>query len=352
MIDANANRAREALRVLEDAARFAGGLGSMAARLKAMRHRLREALAPLDAELLSRARDVDGDPGREVSMPSEGRRADEADVAAAAGSRLAEALRSIEEHLKVAAPGSMAAEAVERLRYESYEIAPLVVRSLAARRPRQWRCCLLLTIADCRGDWRTTLGEALAGGIDAVQVREKGLGDRILLDHLREVLDAARPEGAAIVVNDRIDLALAAETDGVQLGRGDLPIARARAIAGEDLVIGASTHDLAEARSAIEAGADMLGIGCMFPSSTKPELECAGPGTLAEVLGAMPDVRHLAIGGVSPENIGTLVAAGARGVAVGRAITGSEDPRGTAERLVEAFASRPRVEPTAEGLRP
>jgi len=341
VIDANANRAREALRVLEDAARFAGGLGPIAARLKSMRHGLQQSLAAIPSDALAAARNVAGDPGREISTEREGRRADEAAVVAAAGGRLAEALRSLEEALKIdavaAIAGRDAAPAVERLRYESYEVAPIVERALAARRPRQWRCCLLLTRADCRADWADTLRGALAGGVDAVQVREKRGEDRDRLDHIRRVVEIARSEGAAVVVNDRIDLALAADADGVHLGRGDLPIERARAIAGEELLIGGSSHDVAEANAAIAAGADLIGIGCMFASSTKPDLDLAGPETLAAVLAAIPGVRHLAIGGIGPENVAALVAAGARGVAVGRAVCGSEDPQGVVERLCAAF---------------
>lgn len=352
VIDANSNRAREALRVLEDSARFAGGLGPVAARLKFMRHRLQEALAAVPAGSRQGARDVAGDPGREVATEAEGRRADQAAVAAAAGGRLAEALRSLEECLKIegvlgaaAGEAAEAARSIERLRYESYEVCPIVERALAARRPRQWRCCVLLTVADCRGEWKAVLRAALAGGADAVQVREKTGADGDRLAHVRRVIELARPEGAAVVVNDRVDLAVVADADAVHLGRDDLPIERARSIAGRDLLIGASAHDLAEATEAISAGADLLGIGCMFASETKPDLACAGPATLAAVLEAIPGVRHLAIGGISPGNIGTLVAAGAGGVAVGRAVTASEDPRGVVERLRAAF--EPNREPVS-----
>jgi thiamine-phosphate pyrophosphorylase len=345
VIDANANRAREALRVLEDSARFCGGLGPVAARLKSMRHRLQEVVERIPQATLAAARDVEGDPGREVSTEREGRRADDAAVAAAAGGRLAEALRSIEEALKTESiaglAGGASASAIERLRYESYEIAPIVERALRARRPRQWRCCLLLTIADCRRDWESILHSALEGGVDAVQVREKSGSDRERVEHVRRVIEIARPEGAAVVVNDRVDLALAADADGAHLGRDDLPVARARAIAGGDLLIGASSHDVAEACAAIEAGADLIGIGCMFASTTRPDLAAAGPRTLEAVLAAIPGVRHLAIGGIEPANVGDLVDVGAQGVAVGRAITAAEDPRGVVERLRLAFEGVP-----------
>lgn len=348
VIDANLNRASEALRVLEDAARFGLESAAICGRLKAMRHRLRGAVSVVPTERLRRGRDAEGDPGREITVASESVRTDWPAVAAAAGSRLAEALRSIEELLKlpeVAADAGAAAAEVERLRYESYTLAAAVERGLLARRPRQWRLCLLLTEALCRLPWPEVLAEAIAGGAEAVQIREKGLADAALLARIRQAIEIARPAGAAVVVNDRVDLALAAAADGVHLGQGDLPVERARAIAGGDLLIGASTHSIEESDAAIAAGADLLGVGAMFQSPLKPELAPAGIASLRAFLARHPGVPHLAIGGITPDNAGAIAAAGGRGVAVSSAICGSQDPRGVAARLCEAIAS------AAPGLR-
>jgi thiamine-phosphate pyrophosphorylase len=187
--------------------------------------------------------------------------------------------------------------------------------------------------------WERTLAEAIAGGVDSVQVREKSMEDRSLLGHLKRVIGLARPLGVAVVVNDRTDLALAAHADGVHLGQGDLPIAAARSIAGASLLIGSSAHDLAEAEAAIAAGADLVGLGCMFPSHTKPGLELAGPEFLRSFRERHPAVRHLAIGGIGTENVGLLVEAGGRGVAVSSAILKTRDPRGVAEAIRTAIES-------------
>jgi thiamine-phosphate pyrophosphorylase len=345
VIDANLNRASEALRVLEDAARFGLESASLCGRLKAMRHRLRAAAAAVPPERLRSGRDVDGDPGREISLGSESVRADWPAVAAAAGGRLAEALRSIEELLKIEGVSldRAAAAEIERLRYESYALAAEVERGLLAARPRQWRLCLLLTADRCELPWELVLAEAIAGGAEAVQIREKGLADRTLLQRIRRAIEIARPAGAAVVVNDRVDLALAAGADGVHLGQEDLPVARARAIAGSELLIGASTHSLEEAEAALAQGADHLGVGSIFQSGLKPKLVPAGAAYLRAFLAGHPGVPHLAIGGISPENAAIVAAAGGRGIAVSSAICGSADPRGVAERLCEALRGTPQA---------
>ena len=335
VIDANANRAREALRVLEDAGRFGLDDRDLGERLKRMRHLLREAIAAIDPDRLAAARDVEGDVGRAVSVPAEVRRSGWCDVVAAAGARLSESLRSLEELLKVEDPASAAI--VERLRYEGYEIAPRVERGIRAGERRQWRLCVLLTIEACRLPWERMLVEAIAGGVDCVQVREKSMDDRLLLEHVRRVIALARPHGVAVVVNDRVDVALAAHADGAHLGQGDLPLEAARRLAGRALLLGSSAHDDAEADAAVAAGADVVGLGCMFASNTKPGLDLAGPALLRSFRDRHASVPHLAIGGIGLGNVAMLVEAGVRGVAVSSAILESDDPRGVAERFVQAI---------------
>ncbi len=333
VLDANANRAREAMRVLEDAARFGLDDPAASAQLKRMRHGIQEALAKLPRGRLAGTRDVEGDVGRTISTPGEARRSGWGDVVAAAGSRLTEALRSIEELLKIEA--IEAAQAVEAFRYEAYELAPRLERAIRAGERRQWRLCLLLSVDRCRHPWEHTLTEAIGGGVDCVQVREKSMADRSLLEHTRRVISLARPHGVAVVVNDRVDVALAARADGVHLGTGDLPVRAARAFAGKALLIGASTHSLEEADAVVSEGADLLGVGCMFASGTKPGLEPAGPELLRELRRRHPAMPHLAIGGIGPENLARLVEAGARGVAVSSALLDADDPRAVAASMVD-----------------
>ena len=127
---------------------------------------------------------------------------------------------------------------------------------------------------------------------------------------------------------------MAAGADGVHLGTGDLPLMEARRIAGTDLLLGASTHDMGEATAAIEAGADLCGVGAMFSTALKPERTPSGPAYLRAYIERFPRTPHLAIGGVTPDTIGALVEAGVRGVAVSAAICGAADPGQVAAALV------------------
>ena len=171
-----------------------------------------------------------------------------------------------------------------------------------------------------------------------MQVREKSLDDGELLAHARAVREICAARGVAMVMNDRVDIALAAEADGVHLGTNDLPLRDARRIAGDALVIGASTHSLAEARAAIDAGADLCGVGAMYASSLKPALAPAGEAYLRAFLREFPRFPHLAIGGVGPGRVGALARAGCRGVAVSSAICGADDPEAVARAIVAELA--------------
>jgi thiamine-phosphate pyrophosphorylase len=199
--------------------------------------------------------------------------------------------------------------------------------------------CVLLTERLCAHGWRETLAAAIAGGADCIQVREKEMPTRALADRVRAVVDAARPAGVAVVVNDRADVALACGADGVHVGQDDLSVRDVRRMAGDRLLVGVSTHSLEEARAAAEAGADVCGVGAMFATSLKPAIAPGGAAYLREYLAHFARVPHLAIGGVTPANVGELAAAGCRGVAVSSAVCGARDPAAAVRALREALAA-------------
>jgi thiamine-phosphate pyrophosphorylase len=324
ILDANVNRAREALRVMEDAARFALDDASLCARLKSLRHDLREALAGLAPGWLEANRDTAGDVGTSLATPAESDRAGLADVAVAAGKRLGEALRVIEEVGKTIDP--RLARRVEAVRYRFYDVESVLHLRLGGARARQWPVCVLLTESLCRRPWSEVLAAVVEAGADCVQIREKQMTAAPLVHRVRQVIDVARPAGATVIVNDRVDVAQAAGADGVHLGHEDLSITDARRAVGRTLLIGASTHDLDEARAAVEAGADYCGVGAMFSTTTRPGATPAGPSYLRAFLERFPATPHLAIGGITPDNIDRLVEAGVRGVAVSSAVCQAEDP--------------------------
>jgi thiamine-phosphate pyrophosphorylase len=333
MIDANANRAREALRTLEDIARFALNDHGLCARLKDARHELAAALedAGIDALGLLASRDTPGDAGTAVEGAREGTRASLAEIAGAGAGRLSEALRVIEECLKVGGHRPGAWMRVEAVRYAVYELDRTLRLALGTGRCPQWRLCVLVSESLCPGrDWRRLLLAVIEGGADCLQLREPGMGDGALLQRAREFVAAAHAAASrpAVIINNRPDVALLAGADGVHLGQGDLPVAAVRELAGSRLLVGVSTHDEAEARRAIADGADYCGVGAMFMTSTKPR-EASGPDYLRrflEIAGAGRAVPHLAIGGITPDNVGTLVRAGCRGVAVSAGVCSASDP--------------------------
>jgi thiamine-phosphate pyrophosphorylase len=181
---------------------------------------------------------------------------------------------------------------------------------------------------------------AIEGGVDAVQVREKGRPAREQLAVARQLREPTREAGVTLLVNDRVDVALAAGADGVHLGDDDLPVAAAREQLGPDALIGRSVSTVDGAREAEAAGADYLGVGALFPTDSKdvPEADRdLGIGVVREIDAAV-DVPFVGIGGVTPDNAPEVIAAGADGVAVISAIAGADDPGAATRRLAAAVA--------------
>jgi thiamine-phosphate pyrophosphorylase len=343
ILDANANRAREALRVLEDVARFALNDVALSAAFKHLRHSLQTAieLLPVDRAQLLAARDTLGDVGVNVKTDRELRRDDVASVAAAAASRLTEALRAMEESAKALGAGD-AARGLEKLRYQAYTADQSLTAVLGAfANRRQWKLCVLITESLCKHHtWERVAHQALAGGADCLQLREKSLDSRELLARTRRLVALAVPHRAAVIVNDRLDIALLAGAHGVHVGQTDLSVEEVRAIAGTRLLVGVSTENLDQARAATEAGADYCGVGPMFATTTKDKPHLAGPGYLRGYLAdeRLAGVPHLAIGGITPQNVAELRTAGVRGVAVSSIVCGAEDPEAVCRALVNGIS--------------
>jgi len=331
ILDANFNRAREALRVMEDFARFALDDAALAGSAKQMRSRLQQVLTALPADALLASRDTPADVGTTLTSPTETRRAVPADVVAAACNRLTEALRTLAEYAKIVAPAEVAR--LESLRYEAYSLEQHLARRVSASaRFEPVRLYVLITTRLCRLSPEATAEAALAGGAGAIQVREKDLPDRDLLALARRLREITARAGALLIVNDRPDVAAVVGADGVHLGQTDLPVAAARRVLAPGALVGVSTHMIAEARAAVEAGADYIGVGPMFPTDTTDAGPVAGPAYLKQVCAEIA-LPHVAIGGIAVANIGELVASGAQRVAVCSAVVAAEDPAAAAREI-------------------
>jgi thiamine-phosphate pyrophosphorylase len=209
---------------------------------------------------------------------------------------------------------------------------PLPSRKLAANFNTRVRLYVLITADLCRKDWLQTASDAIAGGADCLQLREKRLDDGELLDRAKALSDLCHEHNVLFVMNDRPDIAVLARADGVHVGQEDLPVQAVRKIVGPELLVGLSTHSLDQARAAVQQNPDYVGVGPMFESSTKIQSVHAGPDILKQVLGEIY-LPHVAIGGISSENVNQLTAVGCRTVAVCQSIIGAADPRAAAAAI-------------------
>ena len=320
IIDANLNRAREALRVMEEFARLGLDDLLLSKAIKEVRHDLAhivrstqafdnttepdaaaspQALDP-QGDALIRSREIVGDVGCGVSTESESQRASATDVVLASCKRLSEALRSIEEYGKIVDP--QFAAGVEKLRYRGYELERWLVITMTARaRFRDVRLYAIITEAHCRTDWFETAEALLAGGADCLQLREKNLPDVEWLKRAKKLVALCHDRNAMCIINDRPDIAVASGADGVHLGQDDMPVSAARRILGPSGLIGVSTHTIEQVKSAVPLCPDYIAVGPMFQTRTKPQDFIAGTKILQQAR-AMTGLPIVAIGGITETN--------------------------------------------------
>jgi thiamine-phosphate pyrophosphorylase len=184
---------------------------------------------------------------------------------------------------------------------------------------------------------------AVRGGVDIVQLREKPASANDRYELGRELRELTREADVSLIVNDRVDLAVALDADGVHLGDDDLPVSVAREQLGEEAIIGRSVSTPEAARRAEAAGADYLGVGAVFATESKDDVPPEEMGIGLDRIRAVreaTDLPFVGIGGVTPENAASVVEAGADGVAVISAITGAEDPEAATRELAAAVRNR------------
>lgn len=335
ILDAGANRAREALRVVEDFCRFVLNDKFLSGELKNMRHELGGLLRQLPVSGLA-ARDTLHDVGATMSTPSEQTRHSLTHVAAANCKRLQEALRSLEEYAKLT--GTAVGRRLESLRYHSYTLEKSILQGGQDRaRLADVRLYILVSSSACSAALDWTIVEAAAGGAGMIQLREKTLADRPLLERARQVRNWTRQAGVLFIVNDRPDIARLADADGVHLGQDEIPVHEARRLLGPEAIIGVSTHSPEQVRQAVLDGASYIGVGPTFPSGTKQFPEFPGLALVRQAT-ELTSLPAFVIGGVTLDNVELVVAAGGRRVAVGAAICQAEDPRAVAMRLDQTLA--------------
>lgn len=189
---------------------------------------------------------------------------------------------------------------------------------------------------------------AIRGGADTVQFRQKQGSTRELIETARVIKNICAKEGVPLIINDRIDIAIAIDADGVHLGQDDFPISIAREVLGEDKVIGGSAGDLEEARKCLDEGADYIGFGPVYATTSK---EDAGPATgILKIKRVMEQIHlpFIGIGGIEARNVRELMEAGLHGIAVIAAVCCSENPEQAAREIREALGRDPRAPGTID----
>jgi len=328
ILDANINRAREALRVAEDCGRFALNDPAITAMAKNLRNDLREILTALPIGELITCRDSPGDVGTVITSTGETNRKSLSDVAVAACKRLPEALRTIEECCKFVAPDQ--AGKIERMRYNSYTLEQrLVGRLFVGNKIVDASIMLLISARSSNKGLRATAREAIKGGADIIQLREKKLPDAMFLAEAAELRELTDETGRLLIINDRPDIAAIVGADGVHLGQHDLPIADARRLLRPGAVVGRSTHNLAQALAAENEGADYIGLGPINVSKTKKDAGPVVTDDIARQVAEKISIPIFAIGGISLQHMEPLTAAGINRVAVCSEICDSDNPAAT-----------------------
>jgi thiamine-phosphate pyrophosphorylase len=193
----------------------------------------------------------------------------------------------------------------------------------------------LYLVLDLRADTERIVGAALAGGVDVVQLRDKAAADEEIVSAGRRLSALSRAAGALFLVNDRPDLAVACDADGVHVGQEDAPVSEARRVVGPDLLVGLSTHSPEQLEAA--QGADYVAAGPVWATPTKEGRPAAGL-DYVRFAAAHARIPFFAIGGIDETNVQEVVAAGASRIAVVRAIADAANPESAARRLRSALS--------------
>ncbi|MBX3423412.1 MAG: thiamine phosphate synthase [Pirellulaceae bacterium] len=341
ILDVNFNRAAEGLRTVEDVARVVFEDACSAAWLKSLRHELAELAARVPRGERLATRCVEADVGTQLTHAAELKRGQWRDVVVAANERTTQSLRVVEESAKGLYPElSLAAKS---LRYRAYDRLAQV--ELRMDQPsRKFPGQPLYVLVDCQlqlDDFVQRLVQLVEAGADLFQIRDKSAEGATVLQYACAAVKAVGAQ--RVIVNDRVDIALASGAAGVHVGQEDLPIQQVQRLARGSLWIGVSTHNLQQAQQAQAAGADYLGCGPTCPSSTKRFAELAGLGFLRQVVEEI-HVPVYAIGGINAANIEEVLATGVSRIAVSGAIWQANDPLVAAgllsSRLRPAIAQR------------
>jgi thiamine-phosphate pyrophosphorylase len=328
ILDANLDRAREGLRVIEEWCRFALDDATLVEVCKA----LRQEIAHWHTSELRAARDTPDDVGTDLTHPDEATRSDVQQVLQANLCRIQEALRVLEEYGKLYHPEMGAA--CKQMRYRIYTLESTLMVYERHQKLKDARLYLVTSPSDTLF---ATVEAALQGGLTLVQYRDKESEDLVRLERAAKLCNLCHQYQALFIVNDRVDLALAVNADGVHLGQQDIPLSLARQLLGSQRIIGRSTKNPEEMQRAIQEGADYIGVGPVYETPTKAGRAAAGLDYVRHAVDHAT-IPWFAIGGIDLTNLPEVLAAGAKRVAVVRAIMQAESPTLATQSFLEQLS--------------
>jgi thiamine-phosphate pyrophosphorylase len=340
IIDANLNRIGESLRLLEDIARLLLNNAPLARQLKAMRHELEVGDLSFKKQLLQ-ARNAEGDVGINIEVPEQLKERDLPQVVIANTRRVQQSLRVIEEMAKI--PGiKLEPDRFKKARFSLYTVERDLISRLL-RRDKVERISGLYAILDTRFlqglnhiDIATQLIE---GGAKILQLRDKTTPKSELLPMALELKKLCAKHNILFIVNDYLDIALAADADGLHIGQDDLPLPSARQLLPMDKIIGCSVTTLDQAVAAESGGADYIAVGAIYPTASREATEVVGLERLRLIRNKVK-LPLVAIGGITADNIAEVIGAGASSAAVISALLKAKSPQKAARQMVDILEER------------
>lgn len=392
ILDASANRAAEGLRVIEDYLRFVLNDRHLTQLAKQLRHNLTTALAPVLPLARLTSRESQADVGATLPNPTHQNRATPADVAAASFKRLQQALRSLEEYGKLLTPPLD--PQIESLRYQAYTLERAAsITANAHHRLAHARLYVLVDGCQTEQIFTALIKKIVDAGVHVIQLRDKHLPDSQLLARARLLRELTRttptpqPNSAVMetavqtavetalqkpvvqtaaqsatrtpapptpsaptptlqtqaaqsplfIMNDRPDLALLSQADGVHVGQDELSVNACRTIVGPHALIGVSTHSIDQARQAVLNGANYIGVGPTFPSTTKSFSAYTGLNLIRSVAEEI-SLPAFAIGGITLDNVSQVISSGIPRIAVSSSIVNTDDPASAVHEMLSRLA--------------
>lgn len=308
IIDANMNRLLEGCRVIEDYCRFIEENHSKAETLKTIRHSITERLKSLPLTYYRDRNDV----GRDISTRQELSRSSVNETLCANFMRIKEALRVLEEFAKIR--DTELGMFFKTLRYQMYDLEQEILAQYRKVRLLQFQLCFITSNP-------SGVEAAIQGGVDCIQFRDKHSTDREKIAKLEEIRTVTKRYNIPLIVNDRLDLCLLFEAEGLHLGQEDIPVSYARKILGQDKIVGVSTHSEHEVITAIQEKPDYISVGAIYPTRSKGRPVNVVGLELLDFAKQHTTIPIVAIGGINANNINSIISRGITKVAIMSAIT-------------------------------